>query len=103
MGVSLPKVPKPVPRSLLILRRRVLEEMRKPGADGQPRFKSGAQLARFLDVDPSHISHVLRATRPENVRGVSWEVVDKLAAVFDLQVWQLFYIDAPYQWRSKNT
>ncbi len=95
------KAPKPVPRSLQILRRRVQEEMRTPGTDGQPRFRSGAQLARFLGVDPSHVSHFLSAERPENVRGVSWEVVDKLAAVFDLQVWQLFYTDAPYKWRSK--
>lgn len=76
--------------------------MRAPGADGKPRFTSGAALARFLDVDPSHISHFLKAQRPENMRGVSWEVLDKLAVVFDLQIWQLFFIsNEPYKWRSK--
>jgi len=88
--------------SLQILRRRVREEMQKPGADGRPRFTSGAQLARFLGVDPSHVSHFLKAQQPENVRGVSWELVDKLAEVFDLRVWQLFFVsDEPYKWKTK--
>jgi len=89
--------PKSPPRSLQILRRRVREEMRKPGTDGQPRFRSDAQLARYLGVTDSHMSHFLRR---EN-RGVSWEIVDKLAEVFDLHVWQLFYMDVPYKWRAK--
>jgi hypothetical protein len=96
-----PSPPKPVPQSLLLLRRRVLEEMRKPGPDGRPRFESDAELAHFLGVQPSHISHFLRSTKLRNIRGVSWEIVDKLATVFDLQVWQLFYTDAPYTWRTK--
>jgi len=87
----------PMSLSLQILRRRVLEEMRKPGRDGRPRFASDAQLAQVLHVDPSHISHFLRSGK----RGVSWALVDQLATVFDLQIWQLFYTDAPYQWRTK--
>lgn len=97
--------PKPIPRSLLILRRRVLEEMRAPGPDGQPRFASDTQLAHFLDVDPSHISHFLRSQSPENVRGISWALVDKLAAVFEIEIWQLFFVAAatvPYKWRAKG-
>lgn len=91
------KQPTAIPVSLSILRRRVREEMRKPGVDGQPRFKSDAQLARFLGVSGPALSHFLRTDR----RGVSWAMVDKLATVFDLQIWQLFYTDAPYHWRSK--
>lgn len=92
------KAPKPTPLSLAILRRRVREEMRAPGADGRPRFKSDAQLARFLGIKAPHISHFLRSEK----RGVSWELVDKLARVFDLQIWQLFFVSTePYKWRSK--
>lgn len=92
-----PTPAKPAARSLQILRRRVREEMRRPGADGLPRFKSDAQLARFLGVTGPALSHFLRS----ETRGVSWAMVDKLADVFDLQVWQLFYTDAPYKWRTK--
>ena len=88
---------KPPPQSLSILRRRVREEMRKPGANGEPRFKTDAQLARWLGLNDSAISHFLRS----ETRGVSWAIVDKLAKAFDLQVWQLFYTDAPYKWRTK--
>jgi len=92
------KSPKATPVSLSILRRRVREEMRMPGADGRPRFKSDAQLARFLGVKGPHISHFLRSEK----RGVSWEIVDKLARVFDLQIWQLFFIsNEPYRWKTK--
>jgi transcriptional regulator with XRE-family HTH domain len=95
--VKAPTPPKPKAVSLQILRRRVRAEMRMPGPDGQPRFTSDAQLARYLGVTDSHISHFLR----RETRGISWELVDKLAGVFDLQIWQLFYTDAPYTWRSK--
>ena len=92
-----PTQPKATPVSLQILRRRVLEEMRRPGADGRPRFASDAALARYLGVTSPALSHFLRTGR----RGVSWAMVDKLARVFDLQIWQLFYTDAPYRWRTK--
>ena len=101
MNAEAPTPEKPTqklpPVSLQILRRRVREEMRRPGADGEPRFRSDAQLARWLGVKESTISHFLRTEK----RGVSWRVVDKLARAFDLQIWQLFYQDAPYKWRSK--
>jgi hypothetical protein len=96
--VTAPKAPKATPLSLAILRRRVREEMRMPGPDGRPRFKSDAQLARFLGVKGPMISHFLRTDK----RGVSWEMVDKLARVFDLQIWQLFFISTePYKWKTK--
>lgn len=88
---------KPAPVSLQILRQRVREEMRKPGVNGEPVFKSDGQLARFLGIKPSAVHHFIRSEK----RGVSWKVVDKLAKAFDLQIWQLFYRDAPYKWRSK--
>ncbi len=98
-----PRAPKPVPKSVLILRRRVLEELRKPkGPDRQRLFETDAELARFLDVHPSHISHFLRAPKPQNIRGLSWEAVDKLAEVFNLEIWELFYTHAPFDdWRVK--
>ncbi len=97
-----PKPPKVVPRSLLILRRRVLAEMRKPGQDRRPRFESDAELAHFLGVEPSHMSHFLRSQKPQNIRGVSWAVVDKLAEAFNLHIWELFYTDVPVDdWRVK--
>lgn len=71
--------------------------MRKPRDNGEPLFASDAQLARYLGITDSHISHFLR----RETRGISWALVDKLAAVFDLQIWQLFYADAPYKWRTK--
>ncbi len=88
---------------MLILRRRVLEELRKPkGQGGRPLFESDAALARFLEVDPSHISHFLRADKPKNIRGVGWETVDKLAVLFNLEIWELFYTHAPFDdWRVK--
>ncbi len=87
---------------MLILRRRVLEELRKPrGPQKQPLFASDAELARFLGVRPSHISHFLRSNKLHNVRGVSWAVVDKLAHVFNLEVWELFYTHEPYEWKTK--
>lgn len=101
-SVKAQKPPRPVPMSLQILRRRVLEEMRAPGQNGQPRFRTDAQLARFLNVDPSHVSHFLRARNLADVRGVSWTMVDKLAAVFELQIWQLFFVSSePYKWKSR--
>ena len=83
--------------SLQILRRRVREEMRKPCTGGQPRFRTDAQLARFVGLTHSQMSLFLR----KETRGVSWRVVDRLATALDLQVWQLFYTDAPYTWKTK--
>lgn len=87
------KPPKPVPKSVLILRRRVLEELRKPRRHAHPAFESDAALGRFVGLRPSSVSHWLRSRHPHNIRGVSWQVVDRLALLFDLEIWELFYID----------
>ena len=73
--------------------------MRKPVQPaGEPRFTSDAQLARFVGLTDSHMSHFLR----RETRGVSWKVVDRFAKAFDLEIWQLFYRHAPYTWQSKG-
>jgi hypothetical protein len=97
-----PSIPKEVPKSLQILRRRILEERYKPGRDGKPRFASDADFARVLGVDPSHVSHVLRARKEPNRRGVSWALVDRLADALDVDIWELFFVSGePYKWRTK--
>lgn len=97
-----PAPPRTIPKSLLLLRRRVLEEMHRPiGPGKRPMFETDTQLARFLGVRPSHMSHFLRATEVENVRGVSWKVVDRLAVLFNLEIWELFYVAEDYKWRTK--
>ncbi len=71
--------------------------MRRPGNDGEPRFKTDAQLAHFLGVKGPHVSLFLRSGK----RGISWALVDKLAQALEVEIWQLFYTNAPYKWRSR--
>jgi hypothetical protein len=93
--------PRDIPRSGVILRRRVLEEMKRPGRDGRPLFETDVALARLVKMEQSHLSKFLHGTG-DNWRGVSLETIDLFAAVFDLDIWQLFHISGePYKWRTK--
>lgn len=85
-----------IPISLLIFRRRVIEEMQKPGPDGERRFASDRQLALFVGISTAHMSHVLHG-QGEHARGVSWKVLDRFAKAFDCPVWELFWMpDVPF-------
>ncbi len=83
--------PPDMPRSLRILRQRVEEEMRKPGWSGRPQYESIRALARALDLDATHVSKFLRGNGT-NMRGVSWAVIDQLAAALNVQIWELFFL-----------
>jgi transcriptional regulator with XRE-family HTH domain len=95
-------MPKEIPRSGLVLRRRVLEEMRRPGKHGRPCFESDAELARIAGINQSHLSKFLHG-EGANWRGLSMSAIERLAKAFNLQVWQLFFVSTePYEWHASS-
>jgi hypothetical protein len=82
--------------SLLILRRRIREEMFRPGHGGGPQYPTATSLARAAQISRSHVSKLVNP-RPGSKHGVSWHVLDKLAKIFNCHIWQLFFIPGvPY-------